>query len=352
MTKSQKKVYDWLISRPGYIKCSAKTIGGMIHTKVSLSGIEKALKQARIDHKLGVSIINPTKTKKSVKTKNLTIKAVKAKTLNNVEAEELIHNIKPIKQTKIKRLFFDIETSYNIVKAWRAGYKLNISPDDIINERAVICVCWKWEGESKVHSLKWNKGDDKQLLIDFVKVMNQADEILAHNGDRFDIKWLRTRCLYHKIKMHPKYISIDTLKMAKKYFLLNSNKLDYIGQFTGVGKKMETGGLKLWDAIILDNDNKAMDKMIKYCKVDVIRLQQVFDQINPYSEPKSHMGVLKGNSRCSCSSCGSKNTYKRKSVITASGLKHVQLQCQDCGKYHQVPEAVYNNKDRKTSKAA
>lgn len=101
-----------------------------------------------------------------------------------------------------KRLFFDIETSPNIVTSWRIGYNLNISPDNIIHERAIICVCWKWEGEDEVHSLTWDKNqNDKQLLKKFIKVLNSADEIIGHNGDRFDIKWLRTRCIFHDIDM-------------------------------------------------------------------------------------------------------------------------------------------------------
>ena len=40
----------------------------------------------------------------------------------------------------IKRLFFDIETSPNIGYFWRAGYKLNIGADNIIEERKIICI--------------------------------------------------------------------------------------------------------------------------------------------------------------------------------------------------------------------
>jgi len=88
-----------------------------------------------------------------------------------------------------KRLFFDIETSFNIGIFWRSGYNLTIQPDDIIKERAIICVSWKWEGKDEVHNLTWDKNQcDKKLLKDFVKILNQADEIVAHNGDRFDIK--------------------------------------------------------------------------------------------------------------------------------------------------------------------
>ena len=61
-----------------------------------------------------------------------------------------------------KRLFFDIETSPNIGMFWTAGYKLNISHDNIIKERAVICICYKWEDDKDVYYLQWDsKQNDK-----------------------------------------------------------------------------------------------------------------------------------------------------------------------------------------------
>ena len=117
-----------------------------------------------------------------------------------------------------KRLFYDIETSFNVGIFWRTGYNLTINPGDIIHERAIICICYKWEGEDEIHSLTWSKNQcDKAMLKQFIKVMAQADEIVAHNGDRFDLKWVRTRALFHGIDVMPTVKTIDTLKWAKKY---------------------------------------------------------------------------------------------------------------------------------------
>jgi hypothetical protein len=59
--------------------------------------------------------------------------------------------------SKIKRLFFDIETSPNIGLFWAAGYKKNISPDNIIKERAIICIAYKWADDDKTYVLTWDK---------------------------------------------------------------------------------------------------------------------------------------------------------------------------------------------------
>jgi len=242
---------------------------------------------------------------------------------------------------RFKRLFFDIETSPNIMFAWTAGYKLNLPPENIIKERAIMCICYKWEGEKQVHSLEWKKGDDKKLLVDFMKVMNTADEVIGHNSDNFDIKWVRTRCLYHGIPAIPDYSTVDTYKLAKKYFRFNSNKLDYISSFLGGGHKLHTG-FGLWKSIVLDNDVKAMKKMVTYCKKDVVLQEKVYQRMKEYTNHKTHIGVHGGNDKASCPECESENIVKKGIRVTAAGSKSYRLNCLDCGKWYQIAFSTFN----------
>ena len=78
------------------------------------------------------------------------------------------------------------------------------------------------------------------------KELDKADEIIAHNGDRFDIKWIRTRAVYHGLQMKHTYNSIDTLKVAKKYLNLPSNKLAEICSYYGLEAKRDAGGINRW----------------------------------------------------------------------------------------------------------
>ncbi len=101
--------------------------------------------------------------------------------------------------------------------------------------------------------MQWDsKQCDKKLLQDFIKVANEADELIGHNGDKFDLAWIRTRCLFHRIEMFPTYNTIDTLKIARSKFRFNSNRLDYIGKFLGLGQKNHTN-FDLWKDIMLKN---------------------------------------------------------------------------------------------------
>jgi len=243
-----------------------------------------------------------------------------------------------------KRMFFDIETSPNIGIFWRSGYNLNITPYDIIHERAIICVSWKWEGKDEVHSLTWDKKHcDKKLLQNFIKELEKADEAIGHNGDRFDIKWLRTRALFHGIDMRAAYDTIDTLKLAKSGFLFNSNKLDYIAQFLGVGKKLETGGLDLWKRVVLDKCGESLDKMVEYCEQDVLILEKVFQKMNAYTKPKKQYAVLRGGEKFECPECGKLGHYKSTRTTAAGTIMH-WMQCSDrndCRKQWTINNKTY-----------
>lgn len=244
-------------------------------------------------------------------------------------------------QSHIKRLFFDIETSPNVVYSWRIGYNLTLTPDNIIDERKIICISYKWENSDKIYSLKWDENQcDKQMLIDFIQQANQADELIAHNGDRFDIKWIRTRCIFHRIPMFPQYKTLDTLKKAKNGFNFNSNKLDYIAQFLGVGAKVKHSGFDMWKKV-MKNDPEAMDEMVNYCEGDIIVLEDVYFTMQNYIKTNTHNGVINNNLKYSCPSCGSEHSELIKNNVTAAGTIKRLMECNDCDYNFEISNSSY-----------
>ena len=239
-------------------------------------------------------------------------------------------------KTKRRRLFFDIETSPNIGLFWESGYKKNIDYSNIIKERAIICICYKWEDDDIVHFLTWDKKQcDKSMLKKFIQVANMADELIGHNGDKFDLAWIRTRCLFHRIDMFPNYITIDTLKIARSKFRFNSNRLNYIAQYLGLGEKIKTE-FDLWKDVLLHKDKVALDKMVKYCQKDVKLLEDVWKELKNHIGAKTHYGVIFGANRHDCPECGSDNVISSGNRVTATGTKYKRYQCKTCGKYHQA----------------
>ena len=247
------------------------------------------------------------------------------------------------KAPKINRLIWDIETSPNVAFLWRTGFRLSVGHHNIIQERAIICICYKWEGSKKVHHLEWDEGDDREMLEEFLEVAKQADEMIAHNGDKFDIKWFNTRCLYHGLEPCPQWKTVDTLAIARRRFCFNSNRLDYLGKFLLGEGKSDDGGFDTWRKIIMDNCPKAMRRMVKYCKQDVKLLERVWKLVEPYHKPKTHVGALNGKERWTSPYTGSTNVNKSKTRYTTAGTKQHQMLCKDTGGYYTIPQKIYED---------
>ena len=242
-----------------------------------------------------------------------------------------------------KRLYLDIETSPNIGIFWRSGFNMTVTPESIIQERAIICVSWEWEGSDESHSLTWDKNHcDKKLIKKFVKEMNKATELVYHNGDRFDLKWLRTRALYHGIHMNHSFDTIDTLKIAKSGFYFNSNKLDYIAKYLGVGAKLPTG-LDLWKKVCLEKCEESLKQMVEYCEMDVKVLKAVHQKLNPYAKAKVNYAVLNGEEKFCCPECSKLGNYKSMRVTAHGTIQH-RMQCSDrkeCKKQWSINNKTY-----------
>ena len=237
------------------------------------------------------------------------------------------------------RLFYDIETSPNVVLSWRVGNKVNLSHDNILEERKIICISWKWENDNKVFSLNWDENQcDKAMVEQFVEVLHQAEETVGHNSDHFDMKWIRTRALYHGIPVSPNIKQVDTLKIARKLFYLNSNRLDYIAKFLGGEGKISTS-YGMWKDILLKNDRKVLKDMVAYCEQDVKELERIFKEMRSYNTTSTHFGVLETGKKCSCTECGSQKLTYSKRLITARGTLSHEMKC-ECGVY-----SVFSNTD-------
>jgi hypothetical protein len=244
-------------------------------------------------------------------------------------------------QTGIKRLFWDIETSPNIVLSWRVGYKINLSNDNILKERKIICIGYKWEHETKSHVLTWDRDQgDKRMLEKFLKLANQADEMVAHNGDSFDLPWFLTRCAFHGIRTFPTYKTVDTLQWARRRFYFNSNKLNYLAQYLGIGSKIKTE-FGLWKEVMLENSSKALTKMADYCAHDVVLLEKVWARLSALVPHKTHAGVLKGGDMWSCARCGSEKVKLNLTRVTARGVVQKQMQCKSCGGNYSISSASF-----------
>jgi hypothetical protein len=155
-------------------------------------------------------------------------------------------DLKKTVSPRIRILLYDIETSLQTAAIFQPGGNEWIRPENLLTERHLISACWMWLGEDKVHSVsllddpkrfKADPHDDKHVVTELHKAMQEAHCTIAHYGDSFDLRYLKTRALYHGLEPLPPTPSIDTKKIAKANFYFNYNNLDYIGKTLGVGGK-------------------------------------------------------------------------------------------------------------------
>jgi DNA polymerase elongation subunit (family B) len=238
---------------------------------------------------------------------------------------------------KAKILFWDIETSLSVVTTFTL-YPKYISHDAILQDWNIICGAWKFAGDRITHAISVGKDvtNDKEVVKKLRDVVMSADMIVHHNGDKFDIKMLNTRLIYHGLEpLDKKILTLDTLKEARKTFRFTSNRLDYLGEFLGVGRKLHTKG-GLWMDVLKGNQ-KAVKEMVKYNKHDVDPLlESVYYKMKPYIN-HPHMGAFNKDGGCiaSCPNCASKDLQKRGTALTRAGLFKQRYQCKECGAYSQ-----------------
>lgn len=173
--------------------------------------------------------------------------------------------------------------------------------------------------------------DDQALVTEVWHVLDDADIILAHFGDAFDLKKLNARFVFYGLNAPSPYQSIDTKKVASKYFKFDSNSLNNLGAYLNVGKKIENGGFDLWIRCMA-GDPEAWTMMKAYNGQDVQLLEQVYYKLRPFMTNHPDLNMTMGKIVDSCPSCQSGNVHKRGFAFTKMGKKQ-RYQCTDCGSW-------------------
>lgn len=248
-----------------------------------------------------------------------------------------IQNNKPKKatQSKPKVLFLDIETAPMLVTSFSL-WPDSLPHGGIFQDWYIICACWKWQGNKTIYSESASEPtNDKNILVSMSVAISQADIIVGHNVKRFDMKKLNARLIFHGLPPLPTVPIVDTLTEVKKIASFTSNKLDYLGQHLLREGKIHTNQ-SLWYAC-MRNEVKAVQEMVRYCKKDVIVLENVYNKLLPYFKTHPHIGVLSDGVKTDCPKCGSIKVVKNKVSVLASGSKSQQYKCNSCGSHHTIP---------------
>jgi predicted RNA-binding Zn-ribbon protein involved in translation (DUF1610 family) len=249
-----------------------------------------------------------------------------------VKVSEVVAKVRPITQVarKSKILFLDIETLPNISYTW-GKYEQNVI--DFHQEWCLATYAAKWIG-GKVFSKSladypgykpWSY-DDRELAQDLWNLFDEAEIIVAHNGDAFDIKKSNARFIFHRLNPPSPYKTVDTKKVAKAVAKFNSNKLDDLGHILIGEKKIKTD-FALWHGCMSGN-KKSWKQMLRYNEQDVLLLEKTYQRLLPWAKHHPNLGTIVNE--FACPKCGSKALRSHGMAMTTT-MKYRRLQCENCG---------------------
>lgn len=239
---------------------------------------------------------------------------------------------------------FDLEVApasgYFYPPTWETGILKTI------DRQRLMSFAWQIVGEKKVHSLclydmdtyKVDPKDDKLLAIELHRVMSYADILLGQNSDQFDIKMANYFFIMNGLDPIPPSKSIDTKKIAKRYFRFANNTLDNLGEELGVGGKTKITYKDLWVDAFLNGDKKAWKLMNTYCENDVRVTTEIYLKMRGFMRSHPNLARLSGDFDA-CPMCNGYN-YRVRSYRTTNVGRYHQYSCNDCTAYFSDRQAI------------
>lgn len=238
-----------------------------------------------------------------------------------------------------KILLFDLETSRATGKFFGKVYETNIAR--VTEQSYILSAAWCWYPSKKVEVIAlcdfkgYKRGHDceKKLLEHIWKLLDEADITVAQNGNAFDHKMLNSRFAFHRMHPPSPFKKVDTLSQLRSVFNLPSNKLDFVCDYFGIGRKLPHQGEHMWEGC--ENGDKASWALMKRYNIHDVSplLYELYKLLLPWGRQPNH-NIFTG--RYACSACGSKRLHSRGREIMVSGFVYNKLSCADCGKWNRI----------------
>ena len=238
---------------------------------------------------------------------------------------------------KHKILHYDIETAPMLTYSWRPKVQW-INKEMAIRDVYLISWAAKWDG-AKSTKAGWltpgeiRRQDDLRIVNDLADLIREADTVVAHNGDRFDLPKINGRVALAGLENLGPVDTIDTLKLSRQSFGFAYHNLDWLAEVFLSENKIKTD-FSWWEDV-MQGDEAAMRKMVKYNRKDVVLLERVFHAMIPYVKTLRRMYDQDGEI-ITCSYCGG-HKFERRGSRRTKTMTYVQYKClnEACGRYRQ-----------------
>lgn len=248
-----------------------------------------------------------------------------------------------------KILILDIETAPNIAYVWGA-WKQNVGQNQWVKKSHIMSFAAKWLDDDTIYYEENRKSNDKVIVKALYDLLDEADIVVAHNGQKFDLPVIIGRGVIHGFPPPSPYFVVDTLLVARKELRLVSNSLANLCEQLDLplkGGHKNYPGFELWLGCLRGED-AAWEEMKEYNIADVISLEALYLRLRPYI--RNHPNVVRDENgeEYACPKCGSTNIQWRGYYYTRAGLCYKRFVCLDCGGWSRTR---FSEKDRPVNNA-
>lgn len=258
------------------------------------------------------------------------LKNIAPKISKNVTAKIVTLDIERIPgRASVKHRGLTIEGDFWDLSGWKHTIGRRIHPDDVVEWPRTICAAWKFYDEDEVHfAAEWEVGGYAGFMRRVWEAVDRADALVGHNAASFDGKHLEGGWAILGMPSPSPYRVIDTLRLARRSFAMESNTLDSLARRLGVDAKTDRYSPVVAKAAVA-GDSDAQAQIEGYNRGDIIASEALFDRLRPYAKGLPHMGMWVDDEHA-CPNCGETMKLTGKTVH-ANVQAYEGMTCPSCG---------------------
>lgn len=179
--------------------------------------------------------------------------------------------------TAISSVVLDIETT-----ALDAGYGV------------VLCMSYESSKEpgviktlrtDKLNAKDWKRGirgNDREVVKQANEVIRNHNVVVAHNGRFFDIPFLRTRAMVHRLAPLHDMVIVDPCRIGRSRFRFGRNSLQRMLDVLKIAERKTPLDLTVWSDVLHNGTPEAMEEIVEHCERDVAALSALTAHVAPF----------------------------------------------------------------------
>lgn len=230
-------------------------------------------------------------------------------------------------------LVLDIETMMGEAYIWRMWEEVR-NIEMLVEPVTILSWAAKWAGDEHAYFDSVHRNTREGMMENMWNMLDEAEVVVGWNSNRFDLRHINAEFMELGFGPPSPYRKVDLQQHVRRQAKFMSNKLDYVADRLGLGRKLEHEGLGMWKKC-LAGDKEAWTTMEEYNIYDVELTEQVFHRLRPWLPYTINQSIENGHV---CPECGGTHLHARGVRKTATRA-YDRWHCQTCDTWSQSASA-------------